>query len=61
MPCNTRKDDRTPDEAGMRLRSKPRALTEEEKLRCLLRTVRRSERSTWLDCLRRHGIALWAA
>lgn len=61
MPCNTRKDNRTPEEAGMRLRSKPRALTEEEKLRCLLRTVRRSERSTWLDCLRRHGIALWAA
>lgn len=58
--CNGRKGDRTPDEAGMTLRSKPRALTEDEKLRCLLRTVRRSERNAWLDCLRRHGIALWA-
>lgn len=61
MPCNTRKDDRTPDEAGMRLRARPRALSEDEKLQCLLRTVRRAECSTWLECLRRHGIALWAA
>ena len=61
MACNFRKDNRTPAEAGMRLRTIPRALSEDEKLRCLLRTVRRAERSTWLDCLRRHGIALWAA
>jgi 5-methylcytosine-specific restriction endonuclease McrA len=59
--CNRRKDARTPSEAGMALRSQPRALTEEEKLACLLRTVRSDERATWLACLRRHGIALWAA
>ena len=59
--CNTVKDNRTPEEAGMALRAKPRPLTEEEKLRCLLKTVRTKERSAWLDCLRKHGISLWAA
>jgi 5-methylcytosine-specific restriction endonuclease McrA len=59
--CNGRKDDRTPLEAGMVLRSQPRSLTDEEKIQCLLKTVRAKERLTWLDCLRRNGIALWAA
>ncbi len=60
-PCNRRKEARTPAEAGMHLLSQPRALTEEEKLACLLRTVRTEERAAWLTCLRRHGITLWAA
>ena len=59
--CNTRKDSMTPEAAGMRLLSQPRSLTEEEKVQCLLRTVRAKERTTWLDCLRKHGIKLWAA
>ncbi|MEK7413410.1 MAG: HNH endonuclease [Planctomycetota bacterium] len=59
--CNTTKGDRTPDEAGMRLMNPPRALTEEEKLRCLLKTVRTRERATWQACLRRHGITLWTS
>jgi 5-methylcytosine-specific restriction endonuclease McrA len=59
--CNSRKDARTPQEAGMTLRRQPRALTEEEKIQCLLKTVRAKERATWLDCLRRNGITLWAA
>jgi 5-methylcytosine-specific restriction endonuclease McrA len=59
--CNARKDDRTPREAGMALRSQPRALTEEEKILCLLKTVRVKERTAWLECLRRNGITLWAA
>ncbi len=58
-PCNTRKDARTPAEAGMPLRSQPRALSEEEKLTCLLRCVRRDERDAWLSCLRTNGISLW--
>jgi 5-methylcytosine-specific restriction endonuclease McrA len=60
-PCNQRKDDRTPAEAGMHLRSQPRPLAEEEKLACLLRSVRSIERTTWLACLRRNGISLWTA
>jgi 5-methylcytosine-specific restriction endonuclease McrA len=61
VPCNTRKDARTPEEAGMPLMNRPRALSEEEKLRCLMRVVRTKERSAWIECLRRHGITLWAA
>lgn len=59
--CNTRKGARTPDEADMPLRSRPRALTDDEKVQVLLRTVRAKERNTWMACLRRMGIALWAA
>jgi 5-methylcytosine-specific restriction endonuclease McrA len=59
--CNSRKEDRTPDEAGMRLSRPPRGLTEEEKLLCLLKTVRTRERAVWQACLRRHGITLWTS
>lgn len=60
-PCNLRKEAKTPAEAGMPLRSQSRQLAEEEKLACLLRTVRSDERNAWLGCLRRHGITLWSA
>jgi 5-methylcytosine-specific restriction endonuclease McrA len=60
-PCNSRKDDRTPDEAGMKLARRPRRLGDEEKIRCLLKTCRAMERETWLSCLQRNGISLWAA
>jgi len=59
--CNARKDNRTPHEAGMVLRNPPRPLSEEDKIRCLLKTVRTRERMAWLECLRRLGITLWAA
>ena len=59
--CNSRKADRTPEEAGMALLAKPRRLTDEEKVQCLLKTVRSKERAVWVDCLHRHGISLWAA
>lgn len=59
--CNAAKGDRLPHEAGMPLRNPPRALTEEEKLVCLLKTVRTRERTTWQNCLRRHGITLWTS
>lgn len=59
--CNARKDDRTPQEAGMQLLSTPRTLTEDEKIQCLLKTVRTKERMVWLECLRRHGITLWSS
>ncbi len=59
--CNHRKSNRTPEEAGMPLNRKARALNEEEKLRCLLKTCKAKERETWLLCLKRLGIPLWAA
>jgi 5-methylcytosine-specific restriction endonuclease McrA len=59
-PCNGRKANRTPEQAGMVLRSKPRPLTDEEKIRCVLKTCRSKERQTWLGCLKRLGITLWS-
>jgi 5-methylcytosine-specific restriction endonuclease McrA len=61
MPCNTRKDNRTPEEAGMHLAVRPRALSEDEKIQCLLKTCRSRERDTWLQALNAFGIRLWTA
>lgn len=59
-PCNGRKANRTPEQAGMQLRAQPRPLTDEEKIRCVLKTCRSKERQAWLGCLRRLGITLWS-
>lgn len=59
--CNVRKDDKLPDEVGMALRNRPRALTEDEKIQCLIKLVRAKERNAWMGCLRRLGLGLWAA
>lgn len=59
-PCNGRKANRTPDQAGLVLRSQPRHLTDEEKIRCVLKTCRAKERMAWLGCLKRLGITLWS-
>jgi 5-methylcytosine-specific restriction endonuclease McrA len=58
--CNLRKADRTPEEAGMVLHSRPRPLSDDEKIQCVLKTCRAEERRAWLGCLRRLGVALWA-
>jgi 5-methylcytosine-specific restriction endonuclease McrA len=60
-PCNGRKADRTPEQAGMELRTRPRVLTDEEKIRCVLKTCRAKERQTWLGCLKKLGITLWSS
>lgn len=57
--CNLRKADRTPEQAGMPLRGRPRPLSDDEKIRCVLKSCRARERQTWLGCLRRLGITLW--
>jgi len=59
-PCNGRKANRTPEQAGMVLRSQPRQLTDEEKIRCVIKTCRSKERQAWLGCLKRLGITLWS-
>ncbi len=59
--CNSRKADRTPEQAGMHLRSRPRPLTEDEKIQCVLKTCRSKERQAWLTCLKRIGVTLWAS
>ena len=57
--CNGFKDNRTPEEAGMKLRFHPRPLTEEEKLRVLLKTHRAHEKQTWVKCLESQGLSLF--
>jgi 5-methylcytosine-specific restriction endonuclease McrA len=57
--CNNFKDNRTPEEAGMKLLFQPRALTEEEKLKVLLKTHRAHEKNTWVKCLKEHGLSLF--
>lgn len=57
--CNGIKDNRTPDEAGMKLLFQPRLLTEEEKLQLLLKTHRAHEKNTWVKCLKEHGLSLF--
>lgn len=49
--CNNKKADRTPAEAGMKLLSQPRALTEEEKLELLVKVHKAPERNLWRQCL----------
>jgi len=58
-PCNGFKDNRTPEEAGMKLLYQPRALTEEEKLKVLIKTHRAHEKTTWIKCLKNHGLQLF--
>ncbi|HYE07923.1 MAG TPA: HNH endonuclease [Planctomycetota bacterium] len=60
-PCNGSKADRTPLQAGLQLRTQPRPLTDEEKIRCVLKSCRAKERQYWLGCLRRLGITLWSS
>jgi 5-methylcytosine-specific restriction endonuclease McrA len=57
--CNGQKADRTPREAGMELRSLPRALTEEEKLEVVMKTSDSLERRTWLSWLKKTGLELF--
>lgn len=49
--CNNRKADRTPEEAGMKLLSQPRALTEDEKLELLVKVHKAPERNLWRQTL----------
>ncbi len=57
--CNTRKADRTPEEARMPLRQFPRALSEAEKLELLVKSHKTSERTVWKDTLDRLEIKLF--
>lgn len=44
---------------GMVLKTKPRQLSDEEKIDCLLKTVKSKERNAWLECLNANGISLY--
>ena len=70
--CNNRKDDKTAEEyyswvkktkamdpENCKLSSPTRSLTEEEKIRVLLKKFKSKERKVWLKCLKDKGISLW--
>ena len=57
--CNAQKDDRTPDEARMPLRRRPRQLTDEEKLGAVLKVHRSHERDAWMAALKENGLSLF--
>jgi len=61
--CNNRKGDMSLD-AFLKMQNlsvtiKPRQLTEEEKIKCLLKTVKSKERNAWVSCLKDNNIQLW--
>jgi len=58
-PCNGKKGDRTPKEAGMKLNVEPRLLTDDEKVAVITKTHRKHERLAWMGCLREHGLSLY--
>jgi 5-methylcytosine-specific restriction endonuclease McrA len=59
LDCNGRKADQTPEEAGMKLRVYPRALSEAEKLELLVKTHKSSERNAWRECFEEHELTLF--
>lgn len=58
-PCNGRKDNRTPAQSGMYPSNPPREMTDEEKLKSVMKTFQSRERNVWLDTLKKHDVTLW--
>ena len=59
IECNSRKANKTPEEAGMALQRPPRALSEDEKMELLVKTHKSSERSVWRSCFQHNGLTLF--
>jgi 5-methylcytosine-specific restriction endonuclease McrA len=62
-PCNNIKGDMSLSEFqnkfGLILKSEPRQLTDDEKINCLLKTVKAKERNIWLKCLKDNNISVY--
>jgi hypothetical protein len=58
-PCNSRKDNKSLAESGMKLMIKPRDMTNEERLKCIVKTMSSKERNVWIDWLKENKITLW--
>jgi 5-methylcytosine-specific restriction endonuclease McrA len=58
-PCNGKKDNRTPAQCGMYPMNPPRDMTDEEKLKSVMKTFQSKERNVWLDTLKKHDVTLW--
>lgn len=61
--CNNLKGDMSlskfTSDYGMVLNTTPRSLTDEEKVDCLIKTVKSKERNAWVACLKEHNISLY--
>jgi len=57
--CNARKDDRTCKESGMYPLKPPREMTEEEKMRSILKTFKSVEKKVWFDYLKANKLKIW--
>lgn len=57
--CNRNKGNHSCQEVNMFPKNPPRNLTEEEKIKSMVKSVKSSERSVWLAYLKRNGITLW--
>jgi 5-methylcytosine-specific restriction endonuclease McrA len=58
-PCNSRKDNKSCSEAGMFPKIKPRELTNEERLDCIVKTMQSKERNVWNAWLKENNLELW--
>lgn len=58
-PCNAKKADRTPEQSGMFPNKDPKNLTNEEKIKCMLKTVKSSEKKVWFQCLDDMNVSLF--
>ena len=57
--CNAKKDDRTCKESGMYPRTEARDLSDDEKLKSILKTFKSDEKKVWFQYLNSNGIKLW--
>jgi hypothetical protein len=58
-PCNSKKDNHSCEEAGMWPQIKPRELSNEERLQCLVKTMQSKERMVWNNWLKENNVVLW--
>jgi 5-methylcytosine-specific restriction endonuclease McrA len=57
--CNSYKDNKTPEEIGLKLFKPPRELTNQEKVEVIIKSAKAKERKVWLECLEKNNINLW--
>ena len=57
--CNAKKDDRTCKESGMYPLSQARDMSDEEKLKSILKTFKTVEKKVWFKYLNENGLKLW--
>jgi DNA-directed RNA polymerase subunit RPC12/RpoP len=57
--CNSKKDNKTCEQANMFPKNKPRDLTSEERLECIVKMMSSRERQVWNNWLKENNLSLW--